>query len=188
MNPVVRAATLLLMASTLAFAAGDDARLTGDASATGAAGQVAGTHEFQFARMVYLDYSGARGFGRGCETGQHHDGGGDETKVEKRLVARGDVEYIWLCCTDQIGKIGRCFHPVIPGRKAGDVVASIRAGVCGENDPRVRFRRGDRGVAHCNGFACASSAIAIGINEGDAAQGGQRIDARVTGRVIVAPG
>lgn len=65
MNPVVRAATLLLMASTLAFAAGDDARLTGDASATGAAGQVAGTHEFQFARMVYLDYSGARGFGRG---------------------------------------------------------------------------------------------------------------------------
>ena len=55
----VRVFCALLAFATLALAAGDDARpLAGD-------GRGATTAEFHFARMVYLDYSGARGFGRG---------------------------------------------------------------------------------------------------------------------------
>jgi hypothetical protein len=53
-----RALATLLAFSALAFAAGDDSREAAALHAPAAA-------EFQFARMVYLDYAGARGFGRG---------------------------------------------------------------------------------------------------------------------------
>ena len=58
MNRTARAACALLVFSALAFAAGDESRGSTAARAMPRA-------EFQFARMVYLDYSGARGFGRG---------------------------------------------------------------------------------------------------------------------------
>jgi hypothetical protein len=60
MNRTLRATAALLAFSALALAAGDDNRVAAEGGAPGA------THaEFQFARMVYVDYSGARGFGRG---------------------------------------------------------------------------------------------------------------------------
>mgnify|MGYP001294829157 CR=1 FL=1 len=58
MNRTARVAFALLAFSAVAFAAGDDSR--GDAAV-----RVSPAPEFQFARMVYADYSGARGFGRG---------------------------------------------------------------------------------------------------------------------------
>jgi len=60
MNRTRLAAAALLAFTVLAFAADDNSRLDGQAGA-----QVAASPEFQFARMVYVDYSGARGRGRG---------------------------------------------------------------------------------------------------------------------------
>jgi hypothetical protein len=59
MKQTLRAIAALLAFSALAFAAGDDARV-GERAAP-----VAASPEFQFARMVYVDLAGGRGFGRG---------------------------------------------------------------------------------------------------------------------------